>query len=252
MWLQQFHIILCLALHIFLFNSTCKRRTFWKNYYLVFDRLLTKGLTYLRYKKDISDYLLTWKGFEPRSLGFMSKTLRFRTHLADGEYEVVLKEKDLKEIKCSPKKNSTWEAKPPGENDDQLEIFENSASLKFRLSWTREPAGALVERPRPLMPRGLNQQHHNHSSSQQLNGITEGHGKKDKKNKHLISKTQNLNPPRIIYQVRLTFHIWRYNRDSSTTTLRVWNWSFAKLLWDKFVILMFYARRYKLLTDTSN
>ena len=107
----------------------------------------------------------------------------------------------------SPKKNSTWETKPPGENDDQLEIFENSASLKFRLSWTREPAGALVERPRPLMPRGLNQQHNNHFSSHQLNGILE-HGKKDKKNKHQISKSQNLNPPRIIYQVRPATHGW--------------------------------------------
>lgn len=26
-------------------------------------------------------------------------------------------------------------------------------TLKFRLSWSNEPAGALVERPRPLMPR---------------------------------------------------------------------------------------------------
>ena len=28
-----------------------------------------------------------------------------------------------------------------------------SPTLKFRLSWSSEPAGSLVERPRPLMPR---------------------------------------------------------------------------------------------------
>ena len=123
----------------------------------------------------------------------------FRTHLADGEYEVILKEKDLKELKCSPKKNSTWETKPPGENDDQLEIFENSPSLKFRLSWTREPAGPLVERPRPLMSRGLN--HQQTSSTQQQNNHEVHNSKKDKKSKNHNSKSQNLNPPRIVYQV---------------------------------------------------
>ena len=123
----------------------------------------------------------------------------------EGEYEVILKEKDLRELKSSPKKNSTWETRPPGENDDQLEIFENSASLKFRLSWTREPAGALVERPRPLMTRGLNQQQLQHHPVQLLNGTSESHGKKDRKSqKHHSSKSQNLNPQRIVYQVNIS------------------------------------------------
>jgi hypothetical protein len=94
------------------------------------------------------------------------------------------------------------ESRPPGESDDQLEIFESSATVKFRLSWAREPAGALVERPRPLMTRGLNHQQH-HSSTPQLNGTMESHGgKKDKKNRNQNSKSQNLNPQRIVYQVK--------------------------------------------------
>jgi hypothetical protein len=46
-----------------------------------------------------------------------------RIHLSDGEYEVVLREKDPKELKCSPKKNATWETKPPGDSDDQVTIL---------------------------------------------------------------------------------------------------------------------------------
>ena len=33
------------------------------------------------------------------------------------------------------------------------DVFSSAPTLKFRLSWGNEPAGALVERPRPLMPR---------------------------------------------------------------------------------------------------
>jgi hypothetical protein len=52
------------------------------------------------------------------------------------------------------------------------------------------------------MTRGLNHQQH-HPSTPQLNGTTESHGgKKDKKNRNQNSKSQNLNPQRIVYQVK--------------------------------------------------
>ena len=41
---------------------------------------------------------------------------------------------------------------------DQFDVFDSSPTLKFRLSWSSESAGAMVERPRPLMPRGNNAQ----------------------------------------------------------------------------------------------
>jgi hypothetical protein len=49
--------------------------------------------------------------------------LTLRSHLADGEYEVILKEKDVKEFKCSPKKNSTWETKQQINGDPGMIII---------------------------------------------------------------------------------------------------------------------------------
>ena len=121
---------------------------------------------------------------------------------------MILMEKDLKEnLKISQKKSASWETKPSIEMNDQVDIFDNFPSVKFRLSWTREPAGPLVERPRPLMTRGLN---HQQTNSPQLqtnhsNGIdaanNSSNNKKDKKSKNHLSKSQNQNPPRIVYQV---------------------------------------------------
>ena len=83
--------------------------------------------------------------------------------------------------------------------EEALDVFDNFPSVKFRLSWTREPAGPLVERPRPLMTRGLNHQQTN--APQQLNHSTSDvNSKREKKNKN-HSKSQNQNPPRIVYQV---------------------------------------------------
>ena len=130
-----------------------------------------------------------------------------RSHLADGEYEVILIEKDLKDVKTSPKKNASWETKPSIEMDEQVDIFDNFPSVKFRLSWTREPAGPLVERPRPLMTRGLNHQQTNSPQLQSSlsNGLDTANNKKDKKSKTHHSKSQNQNPPRIVYQVSKNF-----------------------------------------------
>jgi hypothetical protein len=114
-------------------------------------------------------------------------------------------EKDLKDVKSSPKKNASWESKPSIEMDEQVDNFDNFPSLKFRLSWTREPAGPLVERPRPLMTRGLNHQQTNcpQVQSNHNNGLDAANNsnKKDRKSKNLHSKTQNQNTPRIVYQV---------------------------------------------------
>lgn len=119
-----------------------------------------------------------------------------RCHLTDGEYEVTLSETDLATLKFSPKKNSAWETLPSGETN-HFGVFESSPTVKFRLSWTREPAGPLVERPRPLMPRGLNHQQPSQQSQQSSNNHQNHQEvRKEKRSKHSIAQ----NPPRIIYQ----------------------------------------------------
>ena len=78
-----------------------------------------------------------------------------RCLLTEGEYELVLGEAEG--TKISPnKKNSSWEiidTDTVNMSSSQFSVFSSSPTLKFRLSWCSEPAGALVERPRPLMPR---------------------------------------------------------------------------------------------------
>jgi hypothetical protein len=41
---------------------------------------------------------------------------------------------------------------------DQFDVFGCCPTLKFRLSWSGERAGDMVERPRPLMPRDNTQE----------------------------------------------------------------------------------------------
>ena len=78
-----------------------------------------------------------------------------RCLLTEGEYELVLGEAEG--TKISPnKKNSSWEiidTETVNMSSSQFSVFGSSPTLKFRLSWCSEPAGGLVERPRPLMPR---------------------------------------------------------------------------------------------------
>merc|ERR1719464_419457 len=62
-----------------------------------------------------------------------------------------------KSNKISPqKKSSSWEiidSETAAMSSQQFQVFSHSPTLKFRLSWSSEAAGAMVERPRPLMPR---------------------------------------------------------------------------------------------------
>lgn len=83
-----------------------------------------------------------------------------RCLLTEGEYELVLAEME-NNSRISPKKNSTWENITIDKEKavyQQFDVFGNSPTLKFRLSWSSESAGAMVERPRPLMPRDNSQQ----------------------------------------------------------------------------------------------
>ena len=78
-----------------------------------------------------------------------------RCLLTEGEYELVLGEAEGSKISPN-KKNSSWEiidTETVNSSSSQFSVFSSSPTLKFRLSWCSEPAGALVERPRPLMPR---------------------------------------------------------------------------------------------------
>ena len=75
-----------------------------------------------------------------------------RCLLTEGEYELVLGDVDKSGNKISPaKKNSSWEiidTETANMSSSQFSVFSNSPTLKFRLSWCSEPAGAMVERPR--------------------------------------------------------------------------------------------------------
>jgi len=77
-----------------------------------------------------------------------------RCLLTEGEYELVMAEEDGK-ARRSPGKAATWEVVDvePGAGGDHFHVFSSSPTLKFRLSWSSESAGPMVERPRPLLPR---------------------------------------------------------------------------------------------------
>jgi len=81
-----------------------------------------------------------------------------RCLLTEGEYELILSDSQGCKSKLSPKKTPTWEIididpSSTSPSDHQFQVFSHSPTLKFRLSWCSEPAGSMVERPRPLMPR---------------------------------------------------------------------------------------------------
>jgi polycomb protein SUZ12 len=111
----------------------------------------------------------------------------------------------------------------------QLDVFGNSPTLKFRLCWSSEPAGSMVERPHPLMPRD-----NGHSHSQQ-NGETISNGQHRRERSRLSRQSSTLSqnsssigsnqvtphhhratplnekPPRIVYQ-------FLYNNNSRQQT----------------------------------
>ena len=74
------------------------------------------------------------------------------TLLTEGDYELVLGDTADTATKILPnKKNSSWEiidAETASMSSSQFSVFSHSPTLKFRLSWCSEAAGALVERPR--------------------------------------------------------------------------------------------------------
>lgn len=77
-----------------------------------------------------------------------------RCLLTEGEYELVMAESEGRARK-SPQSTASWEIidLEPGSSAAQFQVFSQSPTLKFRLSWSSEQAGPMVERPRPLMPR---------------------------------------------------------------------------------------------------
>ena len=103
-----------------------------------------------------------------------------RCLLTEGEYELVMSDCEGKSNKISPqKKNSSWEiidAETAAMSSQQFQVFSHSPTLKFRLSWSSEPAGAMVERPRPLMPRD--------------NGLEAAYSRREKQKKEKSVKRQ--------------------------------------------------------------
>ena len=83
-----------------------------------------------------------------------------RCLLTEGEYELVMAEEEGGKNRRSPSKSSSWEiidvepgSSIDGNSANQFNVFSSSPTLKFRLSWSSEQAGPMVERPRPLMAR---------------------------------------------------------------------------------------------------
>jgi len=127
-----------------------------------------------------------------------------RCLLTEGEYELVLGEGDGFNSKISPaKKNSSWEiidAETANMSSSQFSVFSQCPTLKFRLSWCSEAAGAMVERPRPLMPRD--------------NGLENNFSRREKSKKERSIKSQknsSENVTRIVYQ-------FLYNNNSRQQT----------------------------------
>ena len=83
-----------------------------------------------------------------------------RCLLTEGEYELVMAEEEGGKNRRSPSKSASWEiidvepgSSIDGNSANQFNVFSSSPTLKFRLSWSSEQAGPMVERPRPLMAR---------------------------------------------------------------------------------------------------
>jgi len=129
-----------------------------------------------------------------------------RCLLTEGEYELVMTDSDGKS-KISPKKNASWEiidVDPTSTNpsDHQFQVFSHSPTLKFRLSWCSEPAGAMVERPRPLMPR---------DNGQDAAYLRRDKASKQHQEKNLTGTKSGEKPTRIVYQ-------FLYNNNSRQQT----------------------------------
>jgi len=80
-----------------------------------------------------------------------------RCIMTEGEYELLLSEQQQAVTNgdtSSSIKNGTWESSG---GVQPFDAFIHAPTLKFRLSWSNEAAGSLVERPRPLMPRDNSQ-----------------------------------------------------------------------------------------------
>jgi len=129
-----------------------------------------------------------------------------RCLLTEGEYELVMTDSDGKS-KISPKKNSSWEIIDVDPNSTspsqhQFQVFSHSPTLKFRLSWCSEPAGSMVERPRPLMPR---------DNGQDAAYLRREKAKKKGLEKSLVGSKTGEKPTRIVYQ-------FLYNNNSRQQT----------------------------------
>ncbi|XP_059089799.1 polycomb protein suz12-B-like [Tigriopus californicus] len=131
-----------------------------------------------------------------------------RCLLTEGEYEVILSETDSASENISPKKNnSSWETIGMDKKDrviaHQFEAFTYSPTIKFRLSWSCEPAGSMVERPRPLMPRD------NTSDLASIRSKDRTRTNRGPRQTH--KRTPLEKPPRIVYQ-------FLYNNNSRQQT----------------------------------
>lgn len=72
-----------------------------------------------------------------------------RCLLTDGDYELSLSEL-CPSARGSPRKHSSWENMDDlQDNADSFDTFSKSPSLKFKLTWSQEQAGGLVDRPQP-------------------------------------------------------------------------------------------------------
>ena len=98
----------------------------------------------------------------------------------------------------------------------QFNVFGNSPTLKFRLSWGSESSMGLVERPRPLMPRDNCHAHNGGPAPPTFNGVPHRRERSrlcrsqtNVSNNQVSRPTEK--PPRIVYQ-------FLYNNNSRQQT----------------------------------
>lgn len=143
-----------------------------------------------------------------------------RCLLTEGEYELVMAEEEEGRNRKSPSKSASWEiidvepgSSIDGSSANQFNVFSSSPTLKFRLSWSSEQAGPMVERPRPLMARDNAQdaaylrRDKPASNGKQSNGRTKAANGTGSSN----GKTNGEKPTRIVYQ-------FLYNNNSRQQT----------------------------------
>lgn len=138
-----------------------------------------------------------------------------RCLLTEGEYELILSDSQGCKSKLSPKKTPTWEIidvdpASTSPTDHKFQVFSHSPTLKFRLSWCSEPAGAMVERPRPLMPRD-NGQDAAYLRRAEKAVKQQAQGNQLAKKKNLEAGKNGEKPTRIVYQ-------FLYNNNSRQQT----------------------------------